>query len=76
MEKRRSGCGRWFSTENIADSGADSPGRLITQALEATAPGRALAADLAPGANLLMVARTQTCSDHRLWSPGAYMVRL
>lgn len=57
VEKRRAGRGRWFSTENITDSGADSPGRLITQALEATAHGRALANRLAPGKDLLMVAR-------------------
>jgi hypothetical protein len=59
VEKRRAGGGRWFSTENITDSGADSPGRLITKALEATAHGRALAARLAPGTDLLMVARSQ-----------------
>lgn len=41
IERRRQGGGRWFSTENITDSGADSSGRLITQALEATAHGRA-----------------------------------
>ncbi|MGW0545692.1 hypothetical protein [Streptomyces altiplanensis] len=57
IEKRRTGRGRWFSTENITDSGADSPGRLISQALEATAHGRALEARLAPGLGLLMVAR-------------------
>ncbi|WP_405944105.1 hypothetical protein [Streptomyces sp. NBC_00932] len=57
VEKRRTGQGRWFSTENITDSGADSPGRLITQALEVTAHGRDLAARLAPGTDLLMVAR-------------------
>lgn len=28
VEKRRSGEGRWFATENYTDSGADSPGRL------------------------------------------------
>lgn len=57
MEKRRAGSGRWFSTENITDSGADSAGRLITQALEATAHGRQLANNLKPGTDLLMVAR-------------------
>ncbi|MFB7532065.1 hypothetical protein ACFC0C_28320 [Streptomyces sp. NPDC056178] len=62
VEKRRAGGGRWFSTENITDSGADSPGRLITQALEATAHGRALAARLAPGTDLLMVSRTRSLS--------------
>ncbi|MQS36813.1 hypothetical protein [Streptomyces katsurahamanus] len=59
IEKRRAGIGRWFSTENITDSGADSAGRLITQALEATAQGRELAGRLAPGRDLLMVARAQ-----------------
>ena len=57
VEKRRAGNGRWFSTENITDSGADSPGRLITQALQATLHGRLLAAQLAPGEDLLMTAR-------------------
>src|SRR5690606_17507072 len=57
VEKHRAGRGRWFSTENITDSGADSPGRLVTQALAATAPGRDLAARLAPGTDLLMVSR-------------------
>jgi hypothetical protein len=57
VEKRRAGNGRWFSTENITDSGADSPGRLITQALQATLHGRLLAAQLAPGTDLLMTAR-------------------
>ncbi|MFJ4966758.1 hypothetical protein ACIP6P_30635 [Streptomyces sp. NPDC088729] len=57
IEKRRAGAGHWFSTENITDSGADSPGRLITQALQATAPARALAARLKPGTDLLMTAR-------------------
>ncbi|MFE9256563.1 hypothetical protein [Streptomyces sp. NPDC006879] len=57
VEKHRAGRGRWFSTENITDSGADSPGRLITQSLATTAPGRDLAARLAPGTDLLMVSR-------------------
>ncbi|MFF7985757.1 hypothetical protein ACFZDK_42725 [Streptomyces sp. NPDC007901] len=58
IEKRRAGNGRWFSTENITDSGADSPGRLITQALAATLHGRLLAAQLAPGTDLLMTGRS------------------
>ncbi len=40
VEKRRTGPGRWFSEENYTDSGVGSPGRLITQALEATQHGR------------------------------------
>lgn len=63
VEKRRSGEGRWFDTENYTDSGADSPGRLITQALEATQHGRALAASLSPGHDLLMVARNRRRTD-------------
>ncbi|EGG44404.1 hypothetical protein SGM_5219 [Streptomyces griseoaurantiacus M045] len=63
VEKRRSGEGRWFDTENYTDSGADSPGRLITQALEATQHGRALAAALSPGHDLLMVARNRRRTD-------------
>ncbi|MFM9709137.1 hypothetical protein [Streptomyces galilaeus] len=63
VEKRRAGSGRWFSTENITDSGADSPGRLITQALEATAHARALAHRLTPGVDLLMVARIRRAED-------------
>jgi hypothetical protein len=59
VEKHRRGGGRWFSTENITDSGADSPGRLITQAIQATAHGRTLADRLSPGTDLLMVARSQ-----------------
>lgn len=63
VEKRRSGEGRWFDTENYTDSGADSPGRLITQALEATQHGRALAAALSPGHDLLLVARNRRRTD-------------
>ncbi|MFD4916617.1 hypothetical protein ACFWNR_25790 [Streptomyces virginiae] len=58
VEKRRRGSGHWFSTEYITDSGADSPGRLITQALSTTQPARALADRLRPGSDLLMTART------------------
>ncbi|MFD3627300.1 hypothetical protein [Streptomyces sp. NPDC058698] len=57
VEKHRAGWGRWFSTENVTDSGADSPGRLISQAMEATAHARMLANDLKPGHNLFMAAR-------------------
>ncbi|AQT70528.1 hypothetical protein [Streptomyces sp. fd1-xmd] len=63
VEKRRSGEGNWFDTENYTDSGADSPGRLITQALEATQHGRSLAAALAPATDWLMVARNRRPTD-------------
>jgi len=57
VEKHRAGVGRWWDTVNITDSGANSDGRLITQALEATVHGRTLAARLAPGTDFLMVHR-------------------
>ncbi|MFI9589783.1 hypothetical protein [Nonomuraea sp. NPDC052265] len=65
VEKHRAGEGRWWNTENITDSGADSKGRLISQALEATAHARALAARLVPGIDLLMVFRLhRTNTEH------------
>jgi hypothetical protein len=41
LEKRRRGPGRHHETRNVTDHGAGSPGRLITQALEATRFARA-----------------------------------
>ncbi|TJZ95675.1 hypothetical protein [Actinacidiphila oryziradicis] len=55
LEKRRRGSGRHFETRNLTDFGADSPGRLITQALEATAAARALVAERAPDLDRLLV---------------------
>ncbi|MER5640743.1 hypothetical protein ABT095_27815 [Kitasatospora sp. NPDC002227] len=40
--------GKRFEAENVTDTGAGSPGRLITQALEATRFARTLAHELAP----------------------------
>ncbi|WP_415853485.1 hypothetical protein [Sinomonas sp. G460-2] len=43
LEKPRRGAGRRFETRNFPDTGdADTPGRLITNALEATSPARAV----------------------------------
>ena len=58
LEKRRRGAGRYYETENVTDSGAGSPGRLITQALAATRFARALADDLVPGTDHLIAWRT------------------
>ncbi|MEN8656179.1 hypothetical protein ABCR94_37820 [Streptomyces sp. 21So2-11] len=63
VEKRRRGVGRYFETRNVTDDGADSRGRLITQALEATRFARALVEELAPGTDLLVVWRTHR-PDH------------
>jgi hypothetical protein len=48
LEKHRRGPGRHHETRNVTDHAAGSPGRLITQALEATRFARAIVAELAP----------------------------
>jgi hypothetical protein len=58
LEKQRRGAGRYFETRNVTDDGAASPGRLITEALEATRFARAIVEDLAPGTDRLIVWRT------------------
>ena len=57
LEKPRRGPGRHHETRNVTDHGAGSPGRLITQALEATRFARAIVAELAPGTARLIVWR-------------------
>ncbi|MCX5310389.1 hypothetical protein [Streptomyces sp. NBC_00154] len=63
VEKRRRGGGRWFETENVSDHGADSPGRLITQALQATRFARTAVENMEPGTDLLIVWRTSNPSQ-------------
>ncbi|NML54970.1 hypothetical protein HHL19_35185 [Streptomyces sp. R302] len=63
IEKRKRGRGRWFETENVTDHGADSPGRLITQALQVTRFSRAVVETLEPGTDRLVVWRSAT-PDH------------
>lgn len=58
VHKRRRGTGHWYDTENVTDTSADSPGRLITQALAATRFARAVVEDMAPGTDLLVVWRS------------------
>jgi hypothetical protein len=55
VEKRRRGGGRWYDTENVTDSGADSRGRLITQALQATRFARAIVAEHSPQTDRLII---------------------
>ena len=57
LEKPRRGPGRYHETRNVADDGAGSPGRLITQALQATRFARAIVGELAPGTDRLIVWR-------------------
>jgi hypothetical protein len=65
LEKPRRGAGRHSETRNVTDAGAASPGRLITQALQATRFARAIVDDLAPGTNRLIVWRSTMAS--RQW---------
>ncbi|MFF0474395.1 hypothetical protein [Streptomyces sp. NPDC004284] len=58
LEKRKRGGGRYFETRNLTDYGADTPGRLITQALEATVFARAALHELRPGTDHFVVWRT------------------
>ncbi|MGH3195736.1 MAG: hypothetical protein ACRDRJ_34240 [Streptosporangiaceae bacterium] len=58
LEKPRRGPGRYYETRNVTDDGAASPGRLITQALQATRFARAIVEEMAPGTGRLIVWRT------------------
>ncbi|MFJ5548622.1 hypothetical protein [Streptomyces sp. NPDC093225] len=54
-KRRRSGHRGRFESRNITDFGADSPGRVFTEALEATAPARAAVAAMDAGVDRLLV---------------------
>jgi hypothetical protein len=72
LYKPRRGPGRHYETRNMTDDGADSPGRLITQALEATRFARAVVEELAPGTDRLIVWRslgTARPQRHRVAHP-------
>ncbi|RSS26089.1 hypothetical protein EF914_04445 [Streptomyces sp. WAC05458] len=58
LEKHKRGAGRYFETRNLTDDGAASPGRLITQALEATVFARAAVHTLSPGTDRLLIWRS------------------
>ena len=59
LEKPRRGPGHYHETRNVTDHGAGSPGRLITEALEATRFARAVVEEMAPGTDRLMVWRAR-----------------
>jgi hypothetical protein len=59
LEKPRRGSGRHHESRNVTDHGADSPGRLITQALQATRFARAIVEEQAPGTDRLLIWRTR-----------------
>jgi hypothetical protein len=65
LVKPRRGPGRHHETRNATDHGAGSPGRLITQALEATRFARAAVAELAAGTARLIVWRAQNPGGRR-----------
>lgn len=57
LEKRRRGAGRHFETRNVPDTGADTPGRLISKALEATSHARAFVTAADSTLNFLLIWR-------------------
>jgi hypothetical protein len=65
LVKPRRGPGRHHETRNLTDHGAGSPGRLITQALEATRFARAIVAGLAPGTARLIIWRAENLGGRR-----------
>ena len=65
LEKRRRGPGRHHEIRNVTDHGAGSPGRLITQALEATRYARAIVEERAPGTSRLIVWRAGNATPRR-----------
>lgn len=57
LEKHKRGAGRYFETRNLTDDEAASPGRLITQALEATVFARAAVHTLSPSTDRFLIWR-------------------
>lgn len=62
-KRRRAGHHGRFETRNLTDSGADSAGRLITEALEATSGARHLLGELGQDTDRLLVWRETTPHD-------------
>ncbi|MER5845837.1 hypothetical protein ABT126_01720 [Streptomyces sp. NPDC002012] len=71
-EKRRKGEADHFETRNLADFGADSPGRLITEALEATAPARTYLKSVACTGDRLLIWHE---ARPRHWQPNDALLR-
>ncbi|WP_344454308.1 hypothetical protein [Actinocorallia aurantiaca] len=70
LQKRRRNNPHRYETRNLTDFGANSPGRLITQAIEATAPARATLAALGTPRNDLILWRLGTHNRHGLFRAG------
>ncbi|PAZ15561.1 hypothetical protein CLM62_12200 [Streptomyces sp. SA15] len=62
-KRRRAGHRGRFESRNVTDSGADSSGRIITDALEATAHARALLEQLDTDVDRLLIWRQTTPHD-------------
>ncbi|MFD6833968.1 hypothetical protein [Streptomyces diastaticus] len=62
-KRRRAGDRGQFESRNLTDSGADSSGRIISEALEATAAARRLLGELDADVNRLLIWRETTPHD-------------
>ncbi|MFF7893881.1 hypothetical protein ACFZDI_18675 [Streptomyces sp. NPDC007907] len=76
LEKRRRHAGHHFESRNITDHGVDSPGRLISDALEATAHARAYVADRAPEIDRLLVWRSKGNKSEAATNSVGELIRL
>ncbi|MBT1183929.1 hypothetical protein HET69_07845 [Streptomyces sp. CJ_13] len=73
LEKRRRGVRGRFESRNVADTGADSAGRLLSEALEATVHARRVVSVLEPGIDRLLTWHETTPHEGRD-HPGAVRV--
>lgn len=73
LEKRRRGGRGRFESHNVADTGADSPGCLVSEALEATAQARAVVQSQEPGIDRLLVWHQTTPHEGQKY-PGTVRV--
>ncbi|MFD8725643.1 hypothetical protein ACFV2H_48830 [Streptomyces sp. NPDC059629] len=76
LEKRRRHAGHHFESRNITDHGADSAGRLLSDALEATAHARAYVADRDPGLDRLLVWRSKGSKSEAATNSVGELIRV
>ena len=67
-KRRRAGYRGRFESRNVTDSGADSSGRIINEALEATAHARALLKELDADVDRLLIWRQTTPHDAQAYA--------
>lgn len=74
LVKRRRGGANTYETRNLTDWGAGSPGRLIAQAIELTAPAREVLAAEGQPTNRLIAWRANRVRDPERYDPKLFHV--